>query len=234
MDHIQRIRKEEKRYHEACYENYRLFEEGSWLHKPVKTVIDSFCMLPLNEKIKVLDLGSGVGRNSIPIAQNMVDREGDVVCVDILESALEKLKQYSKQYGVENKIKAIQSDIGTYSMGTNEYDFIVAVSCLEHVDSEQTLDNVLSRIEAATKGNGINCLIVNSELEEIDIQTNENLNPLIEVNLSTTEMLNKLQQAYYGWKLLQSTIKPLSFQINRDNKAVLLKTNAVTYVVQKQ
>lgn len=37
---ITKIRDEERKYHEACYENYKLFEEGSWLSKPVKTVMD--------------------------------------------------------------------------------------------------------------------------------------------------------------------------------------------------
>lgn len=37
---IQRIRDEEKTYHEICYQYYTLFEQGSWLYKPVKTVMD--------------------------------------------------------------------------------------------------------------------------------------------------------------------------------------------------
>jgi hypothetical protein len=38
---IKFIRNEERKYHEACYDNYKLFEEGSWLSKPVKTVMDT-------------------------------------------------------------------------------------------------------------------------------------------------------------------------------------------------
>lgn len=30
---MNRIEYEEKKYHESCYNNYTLFEEGSWLHK---------------------------------------------------------------------------------------------------------------------------------------------------------------------------------------------------------
>lgn len=44
------IREEEKKYHEACYDQYKLFEEGSWLHKPVKTVMEYFSVI---EKIKI-------------------------------------------------------------------------------------------------------------------------------------------------------------------------------------
>lgn len=40
MDRVDRIRSEEKTYHDLCYENYKLFEQGTWLHKPVQTVLD--------------------------------------------------------------------------------------------------------------------------------------------------------------------------------------------------
>lgn len=40
MNRIQYIRQEEKKYHDLCYEQYKLFEIGSWLYKPVKTVMD--------------------------------------------------------------------------------------------------------------------------------------------------------------------------------------------------
>ncbi len=40
MNRINYIRHEEKKYHDLCYEQYKLFETGSWLYKPVKTVMD--------------------------------------------------------------------------------------------------------------------------------------------------------------------------------------------------
>lgn len=51
------------------YNNYKLFEKGSWLHKPVKTVIDLIPYFADRDSVRVLDFGSGVGRNSMPIAQ---------------------------------------------------------------------------------------------------------------------------------------------------------------------
>lgn len=40
MNRIEYIRQEEKKYHDLCYEQYKLFETGSWLYKSVKTVMD--------------------------------------------------------------------------------------------------------------------------------------------------------------------------------------------------
>lgn len=65
MNRIDYIRQEEKNYHEQ----YKLFEAGSWLFKPVKTVMDLMNHFDGQNNLQVLDLGSGVGRNSIPIAK---------------------------------------------------------------------------------------------------------------------------------------------------------------------
>lgn len=233
MNRIELIRNEEKKYHDACYENDKLFVEGSWLHKPVKTVLDVLPQFDHNENMKVLDLGCGVGRNSIPIPEAIKHGNGKVICIDLLDSALSKLKEYSVKYNVEDVIDMEKADIGSYEIKQDEYDFIVAVSTLEHVGSEQIFENVIKQMAAGTKHNGVNCLIVNSEVEEIDLETNERLEALMEVNLSTDIMMSKLTSVYKGWKEVKRVIKPLEFTITRNEKPILLKTNAITYVVRK-
>ncbi|WP_440895727.1 class I SAM-dependent methyltransferase [Amphibacillus sp. Q70] len=232
MNRIEKIRKEEKKYHDYCYENYKLFEQGSWLYKPVKTVMD---LLPLlnNENIQVLDLGSGVGRNSIPIAQAIKDRNGKVVCVDLLDIALSKLEQYSKMYQVDQVIETVKADIGHYQITKNEYDLIIAVSTLEHVETEAIFESVIKQMALGTKTGGINCLIVNSQVEEFDLESNRTIDAMMEVNLKTETMINKLNQIYVGWEVLNQLVKPLEYKIIRNGKEILLKTNAITYVVRK-
>ncbi|MCZ0702899.1 2-polyprenyl-3-methyl-5-hydroxy-6-metoxy-1,4-benzoquinol methylase [Natronobacillus azotifigens] len=234
MSKVQFIRKEEKKYHDFCYEKYKLFEEGSWLYKPVKTVIDLLLMFEGKTNLKVLDLGSGVGRNSIPIAQEIKNKNGKVVCVDLLDSALDKLKLYSEEYEVEEVIFTIKADIGHYEITKNEYDLIVAVSTLEHVESEDILEKVIQKMASGTKNEGINCIIVNSEVEEIDIETGENLDAMMEVNIKTEDMLNKLRAIYDGWEIVNQLVKPLEYKIVRDERDVILKTNAITFTVRKK
>lgn len=112
LNRIDLIRKEEKEYHDYCYKNYKLFAKGSWLHKPVKTVLDLLPYFAGRESVHVLDLGSGVGRNSIPIAQAIKSEQSKVVCVDMLDSSLQKLQEYSQVYGVEKIISTVKRDIG--------------------------------------------------------------------------------------------------------------------------
>ncbi|EHK1219657.1 methyltransferase domain-containing protein [Escherichia coli] len=233
MNKIEFIRKEEKKYHDYCYDNYKLFEEGSWLHKPVKTVTDLIPLFKEKNNLSVLDLGSGVGRNSIPLAQAIKESGGKVVCVDLLDSALQKLNEYSEEYEVKEIIQTEKADIGNYDIKLNNFDFIVAVSSLEHVQSEELFEKVIQRMADGTKYNGINCIIVNSEVEEINMNTNEKLNALMEINIPTEKMMNKLRKIYNGWEVLNIIIKPLEYKIIRNENPVLLKTNAITYVVRK-
>ncbi|EJQ51337.1 hypothetical protein IEQ_02277 [Bacillus cereus BAG6X1-2] len=84
-----------------------------------------------------------------------------------------------------------------------------------------------------TKSGGINCLIVNSNIQEIDLETNQELDTLIEINLFTEEMIRTLKDVYSEWQEVKVEIKSLSYDIVRNGKNITLKTNAITYVVQK-
>lgn len=68
------------------------------------------------EEVNVLDLGSGIGRNSIHIAQHFQEKKGKIVCVDLLESAICKLKEYGAKFGVDEKIERFLSDIADFSI----------------------------------------------------------------------------------------------------------------------
>ncbi|MDR4984551.1 SAM-dependent methyltransferase [Bacillus cereus] len=233
MNRIEYIRQEEKKYHDLCYEQYKLFETGSWLNKPVKTVMDLMDYFEGQNNLQVLDLGSGVGRNSIPIAQKLKNASGTVTCVDLLYSALTNLHVYSKEHGVFEIINTEQAAIENYHITSDTYDYIVAVSSLEHIKSEEDLKNVLHSMKEGTKNGGINCLIINSNIQEIDLKTNEELDALIEINLPTEEMIYILKSIYKGWKEIKMEIKELAYDIVRNEKHIQLKTNAITFVVQK-
>ncbi|BAC12270.1 hypothetical conserved protein [Oceanobacillus iheyensis HTE831] len=234
MDRIAKIRREEKLYHDQCYEKFALFEKGSWLYKPVQSVLDIIPYFRGVEPLEVLDLGAGIGRNSIPVAEAISVGKGSVTCVDLLDSAIEKLSEYSKIYHVEDRIQAVKQDIGTYPIYPNTYDFIIAVSSLEHVRTESELDKVLHGMKAGTKHKGIDCIIINSEVREVDITTGLDLEAQMEVNLPTADMINKLKKVYQSWSVVKHVVKPLEYTIERQGKPVLMTTNAITYVVKKE
>ncbi|MFS0785090.1 hypothetical protein ABC345_01775 [Shouchella sp. 1P09AA] len=81
---------------------------------------------------------------------------------------------------------------------------------------------------------GVHSLIVNSNVEERCVETNQRMEASIEVNLPTKNMEDLLKKAYKHWSVLTQTVKPLSFTIIREQKEVRLTTNAITLVVKNE
>jgi 2-polyprenyl-3-methyl-5-hydroxy-6-metoxy-1,4-benzoquinol methylase len=234
VNRIEHIRAEEKRYHDSCYENHHLYESGTWLHKPVKTVIDVLEQFKEHEDLSVLDLGSGIGRNSIPIAEFIKHKGGKVVCVDVLESAIEKLLANCVQFGVQPYIEARLSDIESFVIDPEAYDLIIAVSSLEHVSSESTLEKKISEMISGTKSDGVNCIIIGSNIQEVTMATNIALDPMFEVNLPTESMLEILDRLYLGWEIQSRLFKPLEYEIERNGQPVKLTMDCITFVAGKK
>lgn len=233
MNRISEIRQKEKEYHDDCYSNIKLFQPGTWLHRPVKTIIELFEHINHNPQVNILDLGCGVGRNSIPLAQKILNREGKIVCVDLLQSAISNLNQYSGQYGVDNKVESVLSDIGSYQITTDFYDLIFSVSALEHLDSEDTFTRVIKNMISGTRAGGINAVIISTNVKETRIETAQRLEPMYELLFDTNNLITKLQRLYEGWDLVKHTIKPYGVEITRDGHRILLEGDVVTWVVRK-
>lgn len=233
INRIDEIRLKEKEYHDHCYENYKLFEQGSWLHKPVKTILDLFSLLNEKNEVHVLDLGCGIGRNSIPLAQRIGERKGKVVCVDLLQSAIDKLKIYSSEFGVTDKIECRLNDIGDYLIDPNHYDFIFGVSSIEHLENEATFDKVVSDMISGTRVGGINCFIISTNVSETIIDSGNEIEPIYELNFETEYLIKKFQAAYVQWEILKLTVKPYEVEIEREGRRILLRGDVVTWAVQR-
>ncbi len=230
---VESIRQAERKSHEEIYSTAKLFEKGSWLQKPVKTVLDILPLFSDYKEITVLDLGSGVGRNAIPIAQFCSDKQCKLDCVDILDMAIDKLNFYSGEYGVSACINGIIASIDDFEIEKNGYDFILSVSSLEHINSETAFAGKLYEIRNGIKENGVVCLIVNSEINETDKQSGRRLEPQFEVNLKTDKLISVLENVFNGWQVLKTTVVNQRYDIPRNDCVADLTTNVVTYVVRK-
>lgn len=228
------IRECERKSHEAMYANEELFQEGSWLQKPIKTILDLIPLFKEYKELNVLDLGCGVGRNCIPIAQHYSNIRCSVDCVDILEIAIEKLHMNANKYGVSESVRGVVSSIEDYLIRENYYDWVIAVSALEHIRSKECFSDKLAEISTCIREGGIVCLVINSEVQETDKSTGEKLPVLFEVNLSTSELQELLRQSFKGWKTIKFTVREQQYDIPREEKVSELKTRVVTYVVKKE
>lgn len=230
---VEDIRKKEMEYHKKCYTENILFESGSWLQKPVKTVLNSFELLRKHDKMMILDIGSGVGRNAIPIAQLIKGTEGKVVCIDILDEAIDFLDKYSRKYEIEEHIIGIRSSFDEYDIN-DSYDFVYAVSVLEHLSCVEMFKKKINEMIRCTKVNGLNCLILNASVSETVINTNDKLTPQFEINFDAHKLVQLLMKLYNSWEIIESNIKNYTFEIERQDRPVMLETDVVTFVVRKK
>lgn len=230
---LKSIREAEKESHIEIYSTAKLFESGSWLQKPVKTVLDILPLFKEHSELNVLDLGCGVGRNCIPIAHEYKNIPCKIDCVDILDYAIEELGKNSIKFDVNKSINGMVSSIDEFIIEDNHYDFILAVSALEHINSIHAFVDKLIEIRDGMRQNGVVCLIINSEITEINKETGEKLVPQFEVNLKTSELLCLLKNTFKGWEILKNTVRSQKYDIPRKSCVADLSTDVVTFVAQK-
>ena len=72
---INRIRESEARSRTEIYTKEKLYETDTWLKKPVKTGVELMNAFSDYYGLRVLDLGCGIGRNSVFIAETFKGRE---------------------------------------------------------------------------------------------------------------------------------------------------------------
>ena len=232
-ERLKRIRESERKSHIEIYTDEKLYATDSWLKKPIKTVRDIEPLFADYRKLRVLDLGSGVGRNSIYVAECFKDRDCMVDCVDLLEIAIEKLMLNAKEHGVAANIKGIQKSIEEYSIDAETYDFIMAISALEHIDTEESFRKKLSEIRDGLREEGVVCLVINSEVREKNADTGETVDAQFEVNISTEKMQEYLKEVFEGWSVLKTTVSAQEYDIPREGFISRLNTNVVTFVARK-
>lgn len=229
---LQKIREKERDSHIEMYTANGLYQDGSWLKKPVKTVLDLFPHFSGYEKLKVLDLGCGVGRNSIAIAQNFRSIPCEIDCVDILDLAIKKLAQYAETYGVASSIHGIALPIEDFPIPSDTYDLILAISALEHIDSEASFISKLKEIRDGIQNNGIVCLVINSDVREYEKATGTAVQAQFEVNFPSEDLLHLLENAFSGWEVLKSSVSAQQYDIPREWGICQLNANVVTFVAK--
>ena len=230
-DRLFAIRQAERISHEKTYGANGLYEPGSWLAKPVKTVLETLLLLAGREDFRALDLGCGVGRNAIAVAKAFP--EGSIDCVDILPGAIGKLEANAEKYGVTGVIRGILSGIDQFAIERAGYDLILAVSALEHMDSREAMLQKLTEIRQGIRPGGIVCLIMNSGVREQETDTGTELVPQFEVNLPAQTLISALETAFSGWQVVKHTVVHQQYEIPRDREVSLVQTDVVTYVVRR-
>ncbi|MFB9277658.1 class I SAM-dependent methyltransferase [Cohnella cellulosilytica] len=233
MNKFNRARAEEIKYHESFYLESTLFEPGTWLARPVKIVLEMLDRLN-SPNLRILDLGCGVGRNSIPMAQKIKEHHGTITCVDLIPTAIDLLIANAEKFKVQDQIVAEVADAEGYNIPPCEFDYIVACSCLEHVSSVEAFKTVVKRMIAGTKDNGINTILMSTEIKETDIETQQVAEGLIELNLETEKTFMLLEDLYRDWEILHKRTLPQTMRETKYGKEIEFQSNWITFAARRR
>lgn len=124
---IKEIRENEKKSHIEIYSKEDLYHTESWLKKPIKTVEDIVPFLCDLKEVQVLDLGCGVGRNSIYVAKEFQDKE----CTLSIHMQNDTAK--GKGYGTEAEKLAIKYAFEELGMKAVNADTVLKNTRSQHV-----------------------------------------------------------------------------------------------------
>jgi ubiquinone/menaquinone biosynthesis C-methylase UbiE len=106
--------------------------------------------LDLQVGMKVLDLGCGPGRLTIPIARQ-VGPEGRVTAFDLQEQMLQRVREKAGREKLDN-IEFMQGAIGEGKLGKGEYDRVLLVTVLGEIPDQPA---ALQEIFTCLKPGGI-------------------------------------------------------------------------------
>lgn len=225
------IRRAEAESHTAAYENLTLYAPGSWLSKPVKALEALLPLYKAKAGLRVLDLGSGVGRNAIACAQKLPGAE--VVCVDILPIAIEKLGENAEVFGVSEQIRGTAAPVDGFAVEPGGYDIILAASVLEHLDSRESAVQKMLEIAAGIRLGGAVLIVMNTGVREWDTETGENLPPRFEVNLPPEEVRRLLGDAFHGWEILWDKCSHYEYQVPRGIRTAMISAEVLTFTARR-
>lgn len=228
-------RKAEAGYHSNFYQNNELFASGTWMARPMPMVMDMLeRLLAHKTELRVLDLGCGVGRHTIPIAQRLGQTNSEVIGVDLLDEAVDGLRKYAKEYQVDHIVQAEKADVEHYAIEPDHFDYIAACSCLEHVSNKQALVEAIERLQAGTRTGGIHCITMSTSVEEKEINTGRELEPLIELNLPTAEANALLEKAYTDWNILLQEHVTQTIEEEKYDEPTQFRCELLRFAAQKQ
>lgn len=82
----------------------------------------------------------------------------------------------------------------------------MAISALEHVDSPDSFFAKLIEIKNGLREKGIVCLVINSNIEEVNADTNEIIEAQFETNFTSENLQKILEEVFNGWEVLKNSV----------------------------
>lgn len=222
-----RARAESIRYHQELYGSADLGMPGTWLARPHRLVAQALDLV--TEPVHAYDLGAGVGRHAILMAQTLPEGS-TVTAVELLPEATEMLGENAEAAGVADRIDSDTADLATYRFPKRGAGLVVAFSTFEHLPSLPDLHTVLDRATSATAPGGIHVVTVFTD--RIEVTPDGPREGLIELAMTEEEAVETFDAAYEGWEILHREVTPTEVFV-RESENYTLEGTLVAYIARK-
>ena len=120
-----------------------------WLKKPVPFVVETLHAFKNHKFRDVLDLGCGVGRHCVHLAENGFE----VVGLDVSVSALRTAKEWIREKKVTN-VNLLRGSMTDLPLGDNCFDVVISVSVVRHAMKDH-IKKATDEIHRVLRENGL-------------------------------------------------------------------------------
>ncbi|QKJ26300.1 SAM-dependent methyltransferase [Aliarcobacter cibarius] len=171
-------------------------------------------LLNLNEPLKALDFGCGIGRTTILLREFCIDSYG----IDISQNAIDEAIKLGKHFGYDLKQSVTVYDGNKIPFSDNFFDFTISEGVMDSMTFELA-KNLILEVDRVTKKYFFLSLISSDSITFINnLEVNREFVDEIEVN---SEHENGTIQSFFNIEKIEELIKNTNFKIKWCEKHII-------------
>ncbi|WP_298866257.1 trans-aconitate 2-methyltransferase [uncultured Microbacterium sp.] len=226
MPDFEDAREETIRYHDELYADASLGEEGTWLAQPDPLIFEALRCVPHDRPVIAYDLGAGIGRHTVIMLERLPEGS-EVHAIDLLESAVEQLKQLDPIAGA-TRLHVRRQDLADLELAGGA-DLVFAFSAVEHLPDRESIRRLLDSIRSALRPGGVVALGI--IVDRVEIADEGRRRPaLLESDLTTVDVDALLRASFTDLETVSRRDRPARIEEERDGETYTLASTLISWI----